>query len=317
MLSYGRGATISGTREAPRPSESEVESEARDNAMNSSRAAVAPRIFVVDDRPENVTAILAAETQRHALQLAQIELIAKQHKTEALEEAVQMRDEFLALASHELNTPLSPLLTSIQMLLRSAKTSHCRPATVDALEVALRQIERLRRLVSELLDVTRIESGQLALSLEEVDMVDVVRQTIEAQASNAAREGTQVRFTEHAPAKGHWDRTRLEQITTNLLTNAIKFSARRPIEISVDQSDARTRLVVRDHGVGIDADQIERIFERYGRAQSAQHYGGLGLGLYIVRRVVEAHGGTIGAESVPGEGKTFTVDLPAHAVATG
>jgi signal transduction histidine kinase len=260
--------------------------------------------------------LLAAQEQRHALEIAEVELESRRRETETLEEAVRMRDEFLALASHELNTPLSPLLMSIQLLLRGARTGRCDPrSAIRTLEVAQRQIERLTRLVAELLQITRIESGQLALSIQDVDLADVVRQTIDAHAAEAQHEGTTVRLDGNAQARGRWDRSRLEQIVTNLITNAIKFSNHEPVEVSIEQDEQRTRLFIRDHGVGIGDDQLEKIFERYGRAESAQHYGGLGLGLYIARKLAEAHGGTIRVESVLGEGSTFTVDLPTLAAA--
>jgi signal transduction histidine kinase len=111
---------------------------------------------------------------------------------------------------------------------------------------------------------------------------------------------------------GLWDRARLEQVVTNLLSNAVKYGRGQPIEVAVMGADDRARLVVRDQGIGIAPEHLSRIFERFERAVSAHNYGGLGLGLYIVRQIVEAHGGAIHVTSTPGEGSTFVVDLPRH-----
>jgi signal transduction histidine kinase len=112
------------------------------------------------------------------------------------------------------------------------------------------------------------------------------------------------------PVVGHWDKLRVEQVITNLLTNAIKYGRGRPMELVCDGTPTHGVVRVRDHGIGIDPDQITRIFGRFERAVSARSYGGLGLGLYIARQIVDAHGGRIEVESWPGEGSLFTIELP-------
>lgn len=179
-----------------------------------------------------------------------------------------------------------------------------------ALTVVLRQSKRLSSLVEQLLDVSRIRRGFLDLELEEVDFVDIVRDASALLESAAARSGSSLSVSAPATAVGRFDRARVEQVITNLVSNAIKFARGTPIEAEVEADDARVRLVVRDRGLGIRAANQARIFERFERAASSRHYGGLGLGLYITRQIVVAHGGTIQLTSAPGEGTTVTVELP-------
>jgi signal transduction histidine kinase len=255
--------------------------------------------------------IVEGEARAHELRVAELQLAAEKREKEVLADAVRMRDEFLALASHELNTPLTPLLTSIQSVLMAAKNGRCEPPrAIRTLEVAQRQVQRLARLVAELLEVTRLESGQLLLASEEVDLTEVVRQVVEAHAEDAKRAGSTIDLTRGAPVRGWWDRGRLEQIVANLVTNAIKYGAQKPISVGVVREDDVAKIIVRDRGIGIGGDAIGRIFDRFGRAESAQHYGGLGLGLYIVKKLVDAHGGSVRVESEPEQGSTFIVELP-------
>jgi PAS domain S-box-containing protein len=232
-------------------------------------------------------------------------------------EAIQARDDFLSIASHELRTPLSSLRLQIEMLLRSrgggAKDCMIVRSPEEGrakLEKAAKQVERLSTLLDELMDVSKMRDGRLRLDLEEVDLADVARDVLHRLADPTGRLHTLVRLRAPAAVVGKWDRFRLEQVVTNLVTNAIKFGGGKPVELCVEEEGSRGRLVVRDRGIGIADEDIERIFKRYEQAISSRAYGGLGLGLYIAREIVEAHGGTIHAESQAGEGSTFTVALP-------
>ncbi|AKF08778.1 hybrid sensor histidine kinase/response regulator [Sandaracinus amylolyticus] len=254
-----------------------------------------------------------AEARNHELQLAAVQLESERRERAALSDAVRMRDEFLMLASHELNTPLTPLLASIQSLLLSARAGRFEPThAVRSLELAQRQIRRLARLVAELLEVTRIEGGKLALSLTDVDLAEVAREVVEAHREESARAGVPLQLEVRGSARGRWDRMRIEQIVTNLVANAVKFGDHKPVDVIVELDGDVARILVRDRGIGIGADHIGRIFDRFARAESSRHYAGLGLGLYIVRRLAEAHGGTVRVESAIGRGSTFTVELPAR-----
>jgi PAS domain S-box-containing protein len=229
-------------------------------------------------------------------------------------DAIRARDEFLSVASHELRTPISVLHLQIEMLQRSLDADPGAALPPEKartkLELVARQTDRLSRLVGQLMDVSRIRAGRLRLELEEVDLAAIVRDVAARHGEEAARAGTQIRVGGVEVARGRWDRLRLEQVVTNLITNAMKFGLGQPVEISVDDHGPCAGLAVTDHGVGITAEDIERIFERYEQGTSARGRGGLGLGLYIVRQIVEAHGGTVRVESQAGAGSTFKVELP-------
>jgi PAS domain S-box-containing protein len=224
------------------------------------------------------------------------------------QEAVRARDDFLSIASHELRTPLTPLRLQVQILRRllAQGESLRREKLVASLDTLERQTERLGRLVSDLLDVSRITAGKLTLRRERLDLADVARDVVERYAG-ASRSRIAL-TTESAP--GSWDRASLEQVATNLLANAIKYGEGKPIDVTVAPRDGVAVLAVRDRGIGIAAGDVERIFGRFERATSATSYGGLGLGLYIAQQIAVAHGGRISVESAPGQGATFTVALP-------
>jgi PAS domain S-box-containing protein len=227
------------------------------------------------------------------------------------QEALRARDEFLSAASHELKAPITPLDLQIQSILRRTACEGEVPEWVSAkLRVAARQVGRLSRLIDELLDVTRFTAGRLQLELEQVDLSALVRDVVEHFGEELVKCRSPVAVHTDTPAVGRWDRLRVEQIATNLLSNAIKYGAGAPIEITVGVEGGAALLVVRDHGIGIAPDDVTRIFERFERTAAARHREGLGLGLYIVRRLVEAHGGSIRVASSPGAGSTFTVELP-------
>jgi signal transduction histidine kinase len=228
------------------------------------------------------------------------------------QEAIGARDEFLSVASHELRTPLTSIQLRLESLERSLRNG--KPVILTgpegALSVVLRQFKRLANLVEQLLDVSRVRRGALDLVLEEVDLTQVVREVGARLEGDFARGGGSLAIDAPAGAVGRWDRVRVEQIVTDLLSNALKFARGTVVEVEVGAGSAMARLVVRDRGMGIsDIDQA-RIFERFERAASTRHFGGLGLGLYITRQIVVAHGGTIRLTSAPGQGTTVVVELP-------
>ncbi|HEU4382228.1 MAG TPA: PAS domain-containing sensor histidine kinase [Anaeromyxobacteraceae bacterium] len=228
------------------------------------------------------------------------------------QEEVRRRDEFLSIASHELRTPVAALQLQLQILHRVAEQaqSPLPRQLVDKVEGLERQTRRLTVLVNELLDVSRMRLGRLELRLEEMDLADLAREAVRQLEAELGRSGSRIAVRAEVPASGRWDRLRLEQVITNLLVNAAKFGEGRPIAVTVSAADGLARLTVADQGIGIPAEHQERIFGRFERAASAEHYGGLGLGLYIAREIVEAHGGRIRLASSPGLGSTFTVELP-------
>jgi PAS domain S-box-containing protein len=229
--------------------------------------------------------------------------------------AVAARDEFLSIASHELRTPLTALRLALENMRRVSSREAIErlpPQYVErVLTTAERQGQRLEKLVTALLDVSRIHMGRLELDVDEIDLAAVVAEVVAQFEDEAAQTGSTV--VVHGEAvRGYWDRLRMSQVVTNLLSNAVKYGGGKPVEIEYSPRDDRAFLVVRDHGIGIDPADQPQIFERFERAVSSRNYGGLGLGLYIVKRIVEAHGGTIRVESSPGEGASFFVELPKH-----
>lgn len=231
-------------------------------------------------------------------------------------EAVLAREEFLSIASHELKTPLTSLqlaIQSVERLLRPAVTAES-VAGADlfvrqAIETAGRQTRRLIQLVHALLDVSRIHTGQLVLSLEGMDLSALVREASDRLRADLESARCAIEL-DLEPAWGRWDRSRIDQVVTNLLSNAIKFGARKPISVTVRKLEGVVRLTVQDRGIGLAESERDRIFRRFERAVSQRHYGGLGLGLYIVHRIVKAHGGKVYVDSQPGQGAIFSVELP-------
>jgi PAS domain S-box-containing protein len=228
--------------------------------------------------------------------------------------AVRLRDEFLAVASHELKTPLTPLRLQLQGLRRVVEGQGGEPVPPERLLRAVRgcesQVRKLAGLVNDLLDVAKLAQGRLPLHLEEVDLGAVAREVLEQLSAEAARAGCRVELVDGERVMGQWDRLRLEQVVTNLLTNAFKYGAGRPIHVHVEWEDGVARLSVRDEGIGIAPEHRGRIFGKFERAVSERHYGGLGLGLHITQQIVSALGGSILVESEVGKGSTFTVELP-------
>jgi signal transduction histidine kinase len=228
------------------------------------------------------------------------------------QEAIRLRDDFISVASHELNTPLTSLMLSLQSLLKIPAERRLEPTTMDSFfQLMVRQGNRLTRLISELLDVSRIQADLLLLQLEDgVDLVEVVEEVVSRLRPDLERAACSLAVRGPAHVLGRWDRSRLEQVVTNLLSNAIKFGPRNPIEITIGEEAGFARVAITDHGRGIEPSQQQQLFGRFARGVSAEHYGGLGLGLYISRCIVAAHGGSIQVESQPGAGATFTVDIP-------
>jgi signal transduction histidine kinase len=226
-----------------------------------------------------------------------------------LSAAVRARDEFISIASHELRTPLATLKLQLQLLPRRLAEAGFgeQPRWV---ETAQRQVVRLERLVNDLLDVTRIAAGRLELRIEQVDLSALVLAAAERFTPDVAGAGQAPRLEIAAGVRGRWDPDRLDQVVANLLSNAVRHAPGAPISVALRVVDGQAILTVRDGGPGIPPDRLDRIFERFERGRDPRTAGGLGLGLYITRQIVESHGGTIRAESTPGRGATFVVRLP-------
>jgi signal transduction histidine kinase len=226
------------------------------------------------------------------------------------EDAARLKEEFLSSAAHDLRTPLTVVLGQSELLERRLQRDPTAPVDPASVARIVREARRLRDLVSELLDAQRLEQGRVVMDLEPADL----RQIVEAVRERHAEQGAMVRVTgsDH-PLVSSVDRPRVEQVVENLVENARKYGpAADAPEIAIGSSDGAARIAVIDHGVGIPEAERERIFERFFRASNVQNVTdtGLGLGLYICRRIVEAHGGRIWHEPTPGGGSTFVVSLP-------
>lgn len=227
------------------------------------------------------------------------------------QQAIRARDEFLSIAAHELRTPLTALQLQLQTLDKLvAQTPGPDERLASRTVRAVANTQRLALLIEQLLDVSRISLGRLALNPEAFELVAAVREVAERFLEPARRAGSTVAVSAPGPIEGVWDRFRVEQVITNLLSNAIKYGAGKPIEVAVNATPDLARIEVHDHGIGLSPDDARRIFERFERAVPVQHYGGLGLGLYICKQVVEAHGGTIWADGESGASAKFVVELP-------
>ena len=234
---------------------------------------------------------------------------------EELKESVQVRDDFLSIASHELKTPVTSLKMQLQMAQR-----HIRPAEgmtlppeklLRTLTLAIRQVDRLTALIEDLLDVSRIESGKMTYHFEPVDLVALTREVIERFEEQLKVVGCPLEITATAAsAEIICDRFRIEQVITNLLTNAIKYGAGTTVRVHNGYSSSGALISVADQGIGIAEENQTNIFNRFERAVSHRSISGLGLGLYITKSIVDAHGGQITVRSCPGRGSNFTVILP-------
>jgi signal transduction histidine kinase len=223
--------------------------------------------------------------------------------------AAQAREDFMHVASHELRGPVATFRLSIQLLQRElSRGDHGRVA--ERVSVLSRQVDRLGRLSGSLLDVTRITAGRLILLRQEIDLAELARDVVARHAEESEAAATRVEVQAGGPVPCQADPDRVEQVIANLLGNALKYGKGNPVAIRVHAESGYAVLAVADRGIGIPAEQQARIFGRFERAVPPRDQGGLGLGLWIARSLVEAHGGGIAVESTPGQGSTFTVRLP-------
>ncbi len=229
-----------------------------------------------------------------------------------LEDALRARDDFLAVAAHELRNPMTPIGARIELLLARArrKPETVPEGTVQGLERLQRSVDAYIRRATTLLEVSRIDSGNLDLRTAEVDLSALVHRVATDMTPAARRAGCRIRLSVPEGITARCDATAIEQILENLLSNAIRYGAGRPVEVALAGDGAILRLSVRDEGVGISESDQPRIFERFRRLGRKSANGGFGMGLWITRRLVEAMQGEITVTSAPGIGSTFTVTLP-------
>jgi signal transduction histidine kinase len=232
----------------------------------------------------------------------------REHKK--LVDALCDRERLISIAAHELRGPLCSVRLCLQSLQRSRVP--LAPKATRMLQIMIKEERRVARLIDDLLDLGRIRSGQLALDLSSFDLCEVVRDVVSEMQVQAAAVGSRLDTQMAGPVVGRWDRTRLNQVVSNLVTNAIKYGQGRPVIIraATDGQRREARLEVIDGGLGIAPEIQARIFEPFKRAVEPGQQDGLGLGLYIVRSIVQQMGGSVHVDSRLGSGATFVVDLP-------
>lgn len=236
----------------------------------------------------------------------------KETKAE-LEQAIRAREEFIAIATHELKTPLTTLKLQAQSRKRNIERGNDAALTPEKLakmfESDTKQLERLTRLIDDMLDISRISSGKFSINLERFDLCSFIHDIVKRNLELFTAAGIQTEINSCDPINGRWDKLRIEQVITNLLTNAIRYGAGKPVKISIRTEQGRAVVVIEDQGGGIAEEDLKRIFQKYERVDGTE-VSGLGLGLYIVSQIIEAHMGSIKVESHPGNGSAFTIELP-------
>ena len=231
-----------------------------------------------------------------------------------LQRSLRMRDEFMSMVAHELRTPLNTLFLETQMRTLNLERGNLAAFAPERLPKMIardaRQIRSMVRLIDDMLDVSRISSGKLSIRREPVDLPALVRRVAEDLAPCTDDGASLLQVQADQPIEGYWDAFRVEQIVVNLISNALRYGQGKPVEISLAQTKNSAVIEVRDHGIGIVAKDQERIFDAFERVMHQDRTGGLGLGLFITKQLVDAHGGAITLQSQPGHGALFSVTLP-------
>jgi signal transduction histidine kinase len=227
--------------------------------------------------------------------------------------AIRVRDDAFAAAAHELGNSLGALSLQVRAILNAEPIKDSDSPLVSRLYAMERQVARLIGLNRRMLDSSRLASGKYPLKLEEVDLADVVREVLAREADHLAWRRCPVQYADPGPVVGTWDRGLLDQIFSNLLSNAMKYGHGQPISIALQSSAGKARLEIKDRGIGIAPEDQQRIFQKFERAASIEKGSSLGIGLWLVREVVRALDGSVSVRSAPGVGSTFVVELPSGA----
>lgn len=260
----------------------------------------------------------AVKQQVEALEQSRREqevLLAQLQVTQGeLEHAVRMRDDFMSIVSHEVRTPLNGLILETQLRKMHLARDNAAAFTLDKMKAMVerdeRQIQSLIRLIEDMLDVSRIRTGKLSIRPGQFDLSRLVSTLVETFAPQISAAQSSVNLSADSPVVGLWDEFRIEQVVSNLLTNALRYGAKSPIDVSVYVEGENAIVEVRDQGIGISEENQQRIFQQFERVSAKHAVAGLGLGLFISEQIVAAHGGNITVQSALGEGAVFRVSLP-------
>ena len=237
-----------------------------------------------------------------------------QNTQNELEQAVRMRDDFMSIVAHEVRTPLNGLILETQLRKMHLARNNAAAFTLDKMHAMVdrdeRQIKSLIRLIEDMLDVSRIRTGKLSIRPSRFDLVQLVSNLLQNFAPQVEAAESSVTLTAEQPVMGRWDEFRIEQVVSNLLTNALRYGAKSLIDVRVYNQDGQAWVEVQDRGIGISEENQQRIFQQFERVSAQSVVAGLGLGLFISEQIVAAHGGSITVESRIGEGALFRVCLP-------
>lgn len=253
----------------------------------------------------------ALERSRQEQETLLAELRATQ---EELQRSLRMRDDFMSMVSHEVRTPLNGLILDTQLRKMQLERANAEAFTLDKLSAMFardeRQLQSLIRLIEDMLDVSRIRTGKLSIRPKRFDLSRLVQQVVESFSHQLVTAEYSISVSAETPIVGVWDEFRIEQVLANLLTNALRYGEKKPIEVRAYPVEEGGRIDVRDRGIGISPENQQRIFQQFERGVGTEAVAGLGLGLYISEQIVKAHGGRIEVQSTPGEGSLFSVVLP-------
>ncbi|MEA9356194.1 hybrid sensor histidine kinase/response regulator [Bacteriovorax sp. PP10] len=252
-------------------------------------------------------------------ELEQQKLVIQDQLTQ-LSQALKWRDDFLSIASHELKTPITSMRLQTQMAARSLQKSGSKDISPEKLEkyfmTSNKQLDKLTRLIDDLLDTTRIRAGKLTVDPIEVNFSQLMTDILERYEDQLAEANCHIESEIQKNIMVYCDPFRAEQVIVNLLSNAMKYAQGKPVAIKLRQEHGQAFLTIQDAGPGIAPEKLDAIFERFKRGNKHEGISGLGLGLYIAKQVMDAHHGSITVKSTPGLGSAFTINFPNTLAAT-
>lgn len=229
---------------------------------------------------------------------------------EELRAAISARDEFIAIAAHELRNPMTPIVGQVQLLLSRARREQASPALLRGLEMLELAVDHYVRRATTLLEITRMNAEHVRIEPTAFDICELVRACVRKYEPLAARAGSTLECFHEGPVDGTWDHLATEQILDNLVSNALRYGDGKPVRVEVASDPASVEVRVIDHGIGVAPEDRERIFQRFQRGLTAPRSGGFGIGLWLSSKLAQAQGGTLTLRSEPDNGSTFILRLP-------
>lgn len=267
---------------------------------------------------KNSAAVYGQEATQTAFLVAQLDQ-TRQDLQQSLyhsQQALNARNDFLSVASHELKTPLQSIILEVGFLKRSAEKAmdtDINQRSMERFRSLDTHLKRMTVLIDNLLDYSQVVEGKLIFKHQKVDLTELTQEVVQRFERQAKAVGSVISFNAEGTALVYCDRSKMDQVISNLISNAIKYGASNEIKIGIDSCRHRPSLFVQDHGIGIPVQDQKRIFERFERSISARNISGFGLGLFVVKQIIDGHGGTVEVQSEPNTGSKFTVYLPNHA----